>query len=305
MSEDRSKCPICGSQLRMIRNIDLYSECVKCKSLSTRIVYDEEQIKDFYASYITDDVDEFSDEIRSRVSQKIRDLMAINNAKSMYDYGFGSGIFLKEASRLGLDCFGYEYSDGLIEKGVTLGATIEGTEQLNSEGSPRVDIFIVIETLEHLVLPREVLQTAFRRLSKEGVLYMTTPNARSLNRRLLGGKWSVFNPPEHITIFSAWSVRGLLQEIGFTNISVSTSGFNPHDIVRVIKTRAKSANSDFSYDGAKRTETSRSLISLSDSNVLFRFLFKTVNSLLTLLNSGDTLKIVARKPSESPSIGKI
>lgn len=305
MSEERSKCPICDSKLRLIRKIDLYLECVGCKSLSTKVVYDEGQIKDYYASYITDDVDEFSDEIRSRVSQKIRDLIGINDARSLYDFGFGSGIFLKEASRLGLECFGYEYSDGLIEKGAILGATIEGTEQLNSEGSPRVDIFIVIETLEHLVLPREVLQTAFRRLSKEGVLYMTTPNARSLNRRLLGGRWSVFNPPEHITVFSAKSVRSLLQEIGFTNISVSTSGFNPHDIVKAIKTRTRSANSDFSYDGAKRTETSRSLISLSDSNVLFRFLFKTVNSLLTLLDSGDTLKIVARKTPESPSIGRI
>lgn len=296
MSEDRSKCPICDSKLRLLRSIDLYSECVRCKSLSTKTVYNEEQIKEYYSSYITDEVDEFSDEIRSRVSQKIRDLTAINNAKSMYDYGFGSGIFLKEGSRLGLDCFGYEYSDGLIEKGVLLGATIEDAQQLNAEESPRVDIFIVIETLEHLVLPKSVLETAFRRLNKGGVLYMTTPNARSLNRRLLGGRWSVFNPPEHITIFSADSVRILLQEIGFGNISVTTSGFNPHDLIRAIRTRSKSANSDFSYDGTKRTETSRSLITLSDRNVLFRLLFKAVNGLLTLLSSGDTLKIIARKP---------
>ena len=296
MSEVRSKCPNCDGALRPISHVNLYLECVNCKSLSAKVVYDEEQIKDYYASYITDDVDEFSDEIRSRVSQKIRDLMTINNAKSMYDYGFGSGIFLKEANQLGLDCFGFEYSDGLIEKGVILGATIEDAEQLNSEDSPQVDIFIVIETLEHLVLPREVMQTAFQRLNEGGVLYMTTPNARSLNRRLLGGRWSVFNPPEHITIFSTESVRILLHDIGFTNISISTTGFNPHDFVKAIGTKSRSADSDFSYDGTKRTETSRSLISLSDSNALFRFLFKIVNSLLKSFEGGDSLKIIARKP---------
>lgn len=299
MSEDRSKCPVCSGRLRLVRNLELYFECVKCKGFSTKIVYDEGQIKDYYAAYITDDVDEFSDEIRSRVSQKIRDLVAMNNAKSLYDFGFGSGIFLKEANQLGLNCFGYEYSDGLVEKGVGLGAIIEDTTQLHSQNSPKVDIFIVIETLEHLVLPRGVLETAFNRLNEEGVLYMTTPNARSLNRRLLGGRWSVFNPPEHITIFSAESVWVLLQDIGFTDISISTSGFNPHDLLRVIRTRSKSTDSDFSYDGAKRTETSRSFISLSDKNALFRFLFKTVNSVLTLLGSGDTLKVTARKPSST------
>jgi len=244
-------------------------------------------------------VDEFSDEIRSRVSQKIRELMKINNAKTLYDYGFGSGIFLKEANRLDLKCFGFEYSDGLIEKGAMLGATIENDEQRNSEYSPRVDIFIVIETLEHLVHPQEVLQIAFRRLSEKGVLYMTTPNAKSLNRRLLGDRWSVFNPPEHITIFSAESVRILLRDIGFIDISISTSGFNPYDVIRAMKTRFISTNSAFSYDGGKRTETSRSLISLSKSNFLIRFLFNTVNSLLMLLDSGDTLKVIARTPPKS------
>lgn len=300
MSDDRSKCPICESKLRRIRRIDLYLECLKCKSLSTKIVYGEGQIKDYYASYITDEVDEFSDEIRSRVSQKIRELAAVNNARSMYDYGFGSGIFLKEGNRLGLDCFGYEYSDGLVEKGVVLGATIEDSEQLTSHTSPPVDIFIVIETLEHLVLPQEVLQTAFRRLSENGILYMTTPNAKSLNRRLLGGRWSVFNPPEHITIFSAESVRNLLQGIGFTRISITTSGFNPHDVVQAFWTRFRRTDADFSYDGAKRTGTSRSLISLSDRSLLIYFLFKSVNGLLALLQSGDSLKIIARK-SQNPS----
>jgi SAM-dependent methyltransferase len=213
----------------------------------------------------------------------------------MYDFGFGSGIFLKEAVRLGLDCFGYEYSDGLIEKGMGLGATIEDAEQLHSHSSPKVDIFIVIETLEHLVHPQEVLQTAFHRLNERGVLYMTTPNARSLNRRLLGGRWSVFNPPEHITLFSAESVRFLLRDIGFTDISISTTGFNPHDLVRAVQSKSRSTDSDFSYDGTKRTETSRSLISLSDGNILFRFLFNMVNGLLKLFKNGDSLKVIARK----------
>ena len=295
MSQGRSRCPICDGELKAIPNFDLYSECTKCKCLSTKLVYNEGEIRDYYSSYITDEVEDFGPEIRARVAQRIRDLSAINTAKSMYDFGFGSGIFLKEASRLGLECFGYEYSDGLIEKGVGLGATIENLAQLNSQDSPKVDLFIVIETLEHLVLPREVMGTAFNRLNKGGILYMTTPNARSLNRRLLGGRWSVFNPPEHITLFSAGGIRVLLQDVGFTDVSISTSGFNPHDLLGAIRRKSQSTVSDFSYDGTKRTETSRSLISLSDGNVMFRLLFRLVNGLLKLSRSGDSLKVIARK----------
>lgn len=296
MSQDRFNCPICGGELRVIPKFDLYSECVKCKCLSTKFLYNEDQIRDYYSSYITDEVEEFGSEIRGRVTQKIVDLGSINSAKSLYDFGFGSGIFLQEAILLGLDCFGYEYSDGLVEKGMGLGATIENLTQLHSQDSPKVDIFIVIETLEHLVLPREVMQTAFNRLNKLGVLYMTTPNGRSLNRRLLGGRWSIFNPPEHITVFSAAGIHVLLQEIGFTNISISTTGFNPYDLLGAIRKSPRSTDSGFSYDGTKRTETSRTLISLSDRNILFRLLFKLVNGLLELFRSGDSLKIIARKP---------
>jgi len=240
-------------------------------------------------------VEEFSPEIRARVSQKILDLSRMNQAENLYDFGFGSGIFLKEASRLGLECYGYEYSDGLVEKGANLGATIENAEQLYSERSPKVDIFLVIETLEHLVQPREVMQTAYNRLKRGGVLYMTTPNARSFNRRLLRGSWSVFNPPEHITLFSAEGVRVLLQEIGFTEISISTSGFNPHDLLGALRRRSTSTVSDFSYDGTKRTETSRSLISLADRNIFLSISFNLINGLLRFLKSGDSLKIMARK----------
>lgn len=295
MTSDRRNCPICNGKLGVIRNFDLYSQCIKCKSLSTKFVYSESEIRDYYSSYVTDEVEEFSSEIRARVSQKILELSLINNAKSMYDFGFGSGIFLQEASRLGLKCYGYEYSDGLVEKGTNLGATIENSEQLHSEKSPRVDIFLVIETLEHLVQPRTVMQIAHNRLNEGGILYMTTPNARSLNRRLLRGSWSIFNPPEHITLFSAEGVLVLLQEIGFTQISISTSGFNPHDLIETLRKRSTSSDSDFSYDGTKRTETSRSLISLADRNVLLNFSFKLVNSLLRFFEIGDSLKIIARK----------
>jgi len=295
MTSGRRNCPICNEKLRVIQNFRMYLECIKCKSLSTKFVYSESEIEDYYSSYVTDEVEEFRSVIRSRVSRKILELSSINNAKSMYDFGFGSGIFLQEASRLGLKCYGHEYSDGLVERGKSLGATVENSAQLYSEKSPKVDIFLLIETLEHLVQPRTVMTIAYNRLNVGGILYMTTPNATSLNRRLLRGSWSVLNPPEHITLFSAEGVRVLLQEIGFTQISISSSGFNPHDLIETLRKRLKSTDSHFSYDGTKRTETSRSLISLADRNLLLSLSFRLVDSLLRFFKIGDSLKIIARK----------
>jgi hypothetical protein len=63
------------------------------------------------------------------------------------------------------------------------------------------------------------------------LLYLTTPNAKSLNRRCLGLEWSIFKPPEHITIWTARGLRAALSGAGFQCRRTRTEGFNQCEIL--------------------------------------------------------------------------
>ena len=291
----REICPVCNSKLRRRKKMELYLECIGCRCLVTKILYSEEQIRDYYSAYKTDAIESISNDIRNRISGKIIELTKISGAGNFYDFGFGSGIYLIEAQKLGLKCFGYEYSDHLNEKIKELGVVIESDSELHSPNSEKMDIFIVIETLEHLINPTETLKTARARLRNGGVLYMTTPNARSLNRKILAGKWSVFNPPEHLVVFSRESVRKTLTELGFSNIQILTTGFNPHDFISNIRKTSTLENSNFSYEGVNRTNMSRKLISLAERAIFIKYLFRLINWCLVVSGQGDSLKISAVK----------
>ena len=292
----RECCPVCNSRLRHKKRMDLYLECIGCHCLVTKIVYSEERIREYYSEYKTDSIESIDDVIRNRISSEIIKLTKkISDARNFYDFGFGSGIYLIEAQRLGLKCFGYEYSDHLNKRIKDLGITIESNTELHSLSSEKMDIFIVIETLEHIIYPAETLKTAHARLRSGGVLYMTTPNARSLNRKILAGKWSVFNPPEHLVIFSRESVRKTLMELGFSDIQILTTGFNPFDFISNLRGTSTLKNSSFSYEGVDRTNLSRKLISLAERAIFIKYLFRFINWCLVVTGQGDSLKISAVK----------
>ena len=292
----REFCPVCNSRLRHKKRMELYLECIGCRCLVTKIEYSEESIREYYSAYKTDAIESIDGVIRKRISSEIIKLTKkIDDARNFYDFGFGSGVYLIEAQRLGLNCFGYEYSDHLNKRIKDLGITIESDTELHSPSSEKMDIFIVIETLEHLIVPTETLRTAHARLRNGGVLYMTTPNARSLNRKILAGKWSVFNPPEHLVVFSRESLRKTLMELGFSDIQILTTGFNPFDFISNIRGTATLKNSSFSYEGVDRTNLSRKLISLAERAIFIKSLFRLINWCLVVTGQGDSLKITAVK----------
>jgi 2-polyprenyl-3-methyl-5-hydroxy-6-metoxy-1,4-benzoquinol methylase len=65
----------------------------------------------------------------------------------------------------------------------------------------------MVEVLEHAREPRTLIRAARQLLRPGGSFYVTTPHARGLSERLLGMKWSVVSPPEHLQLFSICAVE--------------------------------------------------------------------------------------------------
>lgn len=205
------------------------------------------------------------------------------------DIGFGEGGLLTIAQRRSWSCHGTEISPAALEYGARQGWQVT-SDPLADDRFPAqgFDVISMVEILEHLPAPDELLQTAAYLLRPGGILYLTTPNAQSLNRRIIGAQWSIFSPPEHLVI---WTPKGVCQALarhGLTPLRVRTEGLNPSEILRRFRRNDKGSAPSRNTTGVKLNETfSRS--------PLRRGIKSAINHCLSMLRVGDSLKVWAQR----------
>jgi SAM-dependent methyltransferase len=153
-------------------------------------------------------------------------------------------------------------------------------------------VVTMIEFLEHVPEPAAFLESAARWLRPGGLLYITTPNAESLNRRALGLGWSIFSPPEHMTIWTARGLSHALAKTGFQSSRIRTEGFNPCEIIARLRSRNQVAQP------IDRNATGFAINSALSSNPFRRAIKQGINHCLSGLRAGDTLKVWALRDGD-------
>ncbi len=204
------------------------------------------------------------------------------------DVGYGEGGLLTIAQKHGWACYGTEVSPRALEYGERQGwlvtADLEGDPRLLRQG---FDVVTMFEFLEHVPAPDGILRAAAQLLRPGGVLYLTTPNAESVSRRLLGSRWSIFFPPEHLVI---WTARGLWQALrrnGLRPQRIRTEGLNPSEVLSGLR-RSGGPSLSRNQTGLKLNETF--------SSSPFRLRLKAcINRCLSMFQLGDSLKILATR----------
>jgi SAM-dependent methyltransferase len=203
------------------------------------------------------------------------------------DLGYGEGALLAIAERHGWACHGSEVSPRALECGRQRGWRVTTDPSGDSRFEPATfDVVSMIEFLEHLGDPIRFLGDAARWLRPGGLLYLTTPNAKSLNARLLGLSWSVVSPPEHIVLWTVRALRRVVTEAGFRVIRVRSEGLNPSEILARIRRAGKVVAVD-------RNQSALALSEALSHSAVRRALKWTINAGLSTLRSGDTLKVWA------------
>lgn len=140
----------------------------------------------------------------------------ISKRGKLLDIGAATGSFLEEAIRRGWQGVGVEISDYAASKARQKQFDVRTgklEEMRYKNGS--FDAITLLDTLEHLANPGEIIQLIYNLLKPSGIIVINTPNARSFFAKLMGKRWHLFVPPEHIFYFNLGNLIELLEKSGF------------------------------------------------------------------------------------------
>jgi SAM-dependent methyltransferase len=137
----------------------------------------------------------------------------------LLDIGCAYGFFLQEARphfevagiELAADAAEHCRRNGLdVVTGVADAATLARLGQF--------DVITLFDVIEHLPAPDEVLALAARHLRPGGIMVVTTGDFASAASRIMGPKWRLMTPPQHLWFFTRDSIRDMGEGAGLSMI---------------------------------------------------------------------------------------
>lgn len=157
-------------------------------------------------------------EVGSEFSQLLRRVERCGVKRGrLLDVGCSVGNYLRVVSGLGWEATGIELDSETAERA----ARSTGLKVLSGDGldvlepGERFDLILMSHWLEHIVNPRHQLELAIRHIaSPQGGILIRVPNAASTAAKVLGGAWSWFYPPVHLSYFNARSFSTLARQMG-------------------------------------------------------------------------------------------
>jgi SAM-dependent methyltransferase len=266
--------------------------CCKCKTL---YVSDKGKIPEpfDYADYYEGRDVSTPVFVAKRLDEIVATFESVRSNNRFLDIGCGSGSLLEAAQRNNWEAEGVEVSNSAVDYVRANGFKVfHGFLQDAKYPDNFFDVVTAVELFEHLPVPSEVIEEAARILRPGGILWATTPHSKGASARLLGTRWSIVSPPEHIQLFSVKGLRILLQESGFSKVNISTLGVNPFEILHVLRSKEIKKNDSETFN---RNQTAFELNSFLSEKKSRRAIKSFVNSMLNLTRLGDSLKILAQK----------
>lgn len=285
-------CPACCGNRFVIwgeKGGYVLSRCRRCGVIFT-CLEDGGGLSGFYDSYYDYSQFEIPDVVTASLERLVRSFEPLRRTGRWLDIGFGEGGVLRVAERHGWSCYGLDIAPQALEYGARRGWVVAADAATDDRFPEQgFDVITMIEFIEHVPQSAGFFQMAKRLLRPGGLLYLTTPNAASLNRRLLGLEWSIFSPPEHVTIWTAKGVAIALAAAGFQCRRVRTEGFNPYEIVTRYRPQKPS------QEVLSRNQAGLALNSAFSSSPFRRALKLGINQCLSVLRAGDSLKVWATR----------
>ena len=196
--------------------------CCQCGTVQTIALPSLEQLRNFYNSCYLDNytggmtTERFNLEMPKRHAAKLVLIKRRAGVGSLLDIGCAEGFFLQQAVSEGFEAVGCDYA---LKSEYRQGVYVkEGSLDLLN-GLPfedeKFDIVTCWAVIEHVRQPKVALQEIIRVLHRGGHLFLDTPLCGDLSEKLVAARSHWLHPPEHLHVFTAKSLRLLLEKSGF------------------------------------------------------------------------------------------
>jgi 2-polyprenyl-3-methyl-5-hydroxy-6-metoxy-1,4-benzoquinol methylase len=142
-------------------------------------------------------------------------LGGLTSGRNILDVGCATGFFLDRAKDKKWTTAGVEISDyGASECRRRGHDCVHGTIEAVS-GEERFDVITMWDVFEHMSDPVAALTKARELLRPDGILVINTVDSHGASARLLGTRWHLLVPPEHLQYYSKKSLRSILEQNSF------------------------------------------------------------------------------------------
>jgi len=221
-------CEICGSPVRHCFSIQGFEHyrCTDCSHLFVFPKPTQLHLDRFYeGGRFYDKADTEQERLLKEAASRLKWLNQHFDPRGLtrrlLDIGCAKGYFLKSARDAGWQVTGLDRSAGLVKQAREFSGA-EVVAGLLEEIDQSVSGFSVVtawEVIEHSRDPRLFMSSLVKRLEGQAIVAFSTPLANGLPAKVLGSRFPMLIPPEHLSLFTRRSLRQLAAEFGLEEIA--------------------------------------------------------------------------------------
>lgn len=158
--------------------------------------------------------------MRRNFARRLALIEGFTSRGALLDVGCALGFFVRAAEERGWNSRGIELSEYAAERAAESGLPVMRGDFLVAPFEPAsFGAITMLDMLEHVAAPRDYVRRARALLRPGGVLAVETADLASAFARLWGRRYHFFTPPNHLSYFTRATLRRLLTEEGFPEVT--------------------------------------------------------------------------------------
>lgn len=285
-------------------SISLY-RCRMCNTVylaGFHEIYDD-NLYTYYEKYKSKKKEDIYNPITRKSYMKVLQLFEKHGGgKSILDVGCGNGSFVDAALEQGYNAEGIELSKHAVEIAQGFGLPVSCLDFFSNKiQDSSKDIVTMFEVNEHLIEPAKFLRRAETVIKPGGLIYLTTPNFNSLDRRILGNRWGAIHR-EHLFYFTLKNLLKMINDSTGLEVIHSETRNLSAELINYLKNCGGKVQLQNIYVNSS-TETvliaePLDLRSKIDQSRLLLSLKHGINKLLNFTSLGSTIIILLRRPKK-------
>lgn len=260
-----TKCPVCRSNTLtpfLTKNGYTLIKCPSCSLIhtDTRGKYSDFVNRYYQRGYFTGDRSRIAyvnyEDDKPYITANLRKFLSFlrpyKSSGKLLDVGCALGFSTQLANAAGYDAYGIDPSDYAVGKAKKLVGMdrIRKAKLSDVRDAPKTyDIIAMFDVFEHLANPVRDLATVKKILKDDGIIVIATGDTDSLMARILGRRWTFFNPPQHLYYFNRDNLKRILLQQGFVPVAWASIGkwLSLRYVLHLARTGAESGIAEYLY----------------------------------------------------------